>query len=318
MLGPHTKPTIVVVDAMELRRAGMISLLKPWADDGGLQLRSITPDEAINFFDEQSDCRMLIICFGGDSTLAPKNLRQIRVLRALAPDVPLVVVSDIPDPGEVAVALNSGAQGFVHTDTTPELTMQAFSFIMSGGSYFPSAAMRQLQGRSERGSNPALGQNRNAAFCADENRQLTANHRAHDRLDEADGRAFALPAQQTALLEHVSSSVCSTSIPAEVELVVAERLSPIAACPSSPKRCGTHAANGTAKELMRKTVVDFTPREKDVLGALELGLPNKLIAARLNVSENTVKMHIQRIMRKSSARNRTQALLLWSGRLSGI
>jgi DNA-binding NarL/FixJ family response regulator len=317
MLGPHTKPTIVVVDAMELRRAAMISLLKPWADDGGIELSSLAPDEVLNFFDKQSDCRMLIMCFGGDSTLAPKNLRQIKVLRALAPDVPLVVVSDIADPGEVAVALNSGAQGFVHTDITPELTMQAFSFIMSGGSYFPSAAMRQLQNRSERGRNPALGHERKRAFDADENRQLTGNDRAYDSLDEADGRAFVLPVQQTTLLEHVSSGACSTSIPAEVELVVAEGLSPRAACTGSPKRCGTHAVNGTAKELTRKTVVDFTPREKDVLGALELGLPNKLIAARLNVSENTVKMHIQRIMRKCSARNRTQALLLWSGRLPG-
>ena len=61
----------------------------------------------------------------------------------------------------------------------------------------------------------------------------------------------------------------------------------------------------------------LTPREQHVLAALKLGLPNKLIANRLNLSENTVKMHIQRIMRKCCARNRTEAVLRWSGQSNG-
>jgi DNA-binding NarL/FixJ family response regulator len=75
-------------------------------------------------------------------------------------------------------------------------------------------------------------------------------------------------------------------------------------------------ATDVTKDAMEKTIIDFTPREQHVLAALELGLPNKLIAAKLNLSENTVKMHIQHIMRKCSARNRTEAVLLCTGRLS--
>jgi DNA-binding NarL/FixJ family response regulator len=70
-----------------------------------------------------------------------------------------------------------------------------------------------------------------------------------------------------------------------------------------------------AKDDTHETKVDLTPREKHVLAQLKLGLPNKVIAARLNLSENTVKMHIQHILRKCSARNRTEAVLLWSGQL---
>jgi DNA-binding NarL/FixJ family response regulator len=72
-------------------------------------------------------------------------------------------------------------------------------------------------------------------------------------------------------------------------------------------------ANGVAKASM----IDFTPREQQVLAELELGLPNKLIAAKLNLSENTVKMHVQHIMRKCAARNRTEAVMRYNGRLSG-
>jgi DNA-binding NarL/FixJ family response regulator len=72
-----------------------------------------------------------------------------------------------------------------------------------------------------------------------------------------------------------------------------------------------------AKEPPDKNLIDFTPREQHVLAELELGLPNKLIAAKLKLSENTVKMHVQHIMRKCAARNRTEAVLRLSGRLPG-
>jgi DNA-binding NarL/FixJ family response regulator len=78
---------------------------------------------------------------------------------------------------------------------------------------------------------------------------------------------------------------------------------------------GLHEGTGTL--VRERTLGDLTPRERHVLEALQLGLPNKLIAVRLNLSENTVKMHIQRIMRKCSARNRTEAVLRWSRQIHG-
>lgn len=78
-----------------------------------------------------------------------------------------------------------------------------------------------------------------------------------------------------------------------------------------------HAGNGATMIVAEKMMADLTPREQHVLEALKLGLPNKLIAVKLKLSENTVKMHIQHIMRKCSARNRTEAVLRWSERLSG-
>jgi DNA-binding NarL/FixJ family response regulator len=79
-------------------------------------------------------------------------------------------------------------------------------------------------------------------------------------------------------------------------------------CPNAPD---------AATIVRERTMAELTPREQEVLAALNLGLPNKLIAARLNLSENTVKMHIQHIMRKCSARNRTEAVLRWSRWSSG-
>ena len=73
--------------------------------------------------------------------------------------------------------------------------------------------------------------------------------------------------------------------------------------------------NGGARAAIDRSMTGLTPREQHVLAELELGLPNKLIAAKLNLSESTVKMHIQHIMRKCAAHNRTEAVLRWRGRL---
>lgn len=54
----------------------------------------------------------------------------------------------------------------------------------------------------------------------------------------------------------------------------------------------------------------LTPRERDILHLLREGLPNKLIAARLDVSEVTVKSHLGNMFRKLGVQNRLQAMRL--------
>jgi DNA-binding NarL/FixJ family response regulator len=57
----------------------------------------------------------------------------------------------------------------------------------------------------------------------------------------------------------------------------------------------------------------FSDREREVLGLLVEGLPNKLIARRLEISEKTVKAHLTRIFREMDVTDRTQAAL-WAER----
>jgi DNA-binding NarL/FixJ family response regulator len=52
----------------------------------------------------------------------------------------------------------------------------------------------------------------------------------------------------------------------------------------------------------------LTPREVQVLELLAEGLPNKAIAVKLQISDQTVKFHVSSISGKLNARNRTDAV----------
>jgi|SRR4026207_804028 DNA-binding NarL/FixJ family response regulator len=52
----------------------------------------------------------------------------------------------------------------------------------------------------------------------------------------------------------------------------------------------------------------LTPREVEVLELLAEGLPNKSIAVRLGISDQTVKFHVASVCGKLGAANRTQAV----------
>jgi len=53
----------------------------------------------------------------------------------------------------------------------------------------------------------------------------------------------------------------------------------------------------------------LTSRQREVLDLIAIGHPNKIIADRLAISEQTVKIHINQIFRELKVFNRTQAVL---------
>jgi len=73
-------------------------------------------------------------------------------------------------------------------------------------------------------------------------------------------------------------------------------LDPKAARELLADRQGTHAP-------------ELTSRESEVLALVAEGLPNKLIARRLEISEKTVKAHLTRVFERIGVTDRTQAAL---------
>ena len=66
-------------------------------------------------------------------------------------------------------------------------------------------------------------------------------------------------------------------------------------------------ADGDAPPPPRRGI-GVTPRELEVLNLMAEGLPNKTIALRLDISEHTVKFHVNSILGKLGAHSRTEAV----------
>jgi DNA-binding NarL/FixJ family response regulator len=69
-------------------------------------------------------------------------------------------------------------------------------------------------------------------------------------------------------------------------------------------------ASATSASVLDELAEALTRREREVLQMLAAGLSNKEIAARLNISEHTVKFHVASVMGKLGAGSRTEAVSL--------
>lgn len=85
--------------------------------------------------------------------------------------------------------------------------------------------------------------------------------------------------------------------------------------PSTTRRLLDHVApllrtSGTAGSPHAAAVASLTPREHEVFTLIAQGLSNPEIAAKLFLSEATVKTHVGHILAKLDARDRVQAVVI--------
>jgi DNA-binding NarL/FixJ family response regulator len=76
-----------------------------------------------------------------------------------------------------------------------------------------------------------------------------------------------------------------------------------------PDRASSRSKGAGDATPVAPPVESLTPRELEVLRLLAEGLPNKTIAARLEISEHTVKFHVNTILGKLGVASRTEAVV---------
>jgi DNA-binding NarL/FixJ family response regulator len=110
---------------------------------------------------------------------------------------------------------------------------------------------------------------------------------------ELDESSFAIAGEFATLAEARASAVEADAI--------------LLADPKGPRRIYKED-DREAGESLGVVIEPLTAREVQVLELLAEGLPNKSIAARLGISDQTVKFHVASICGKLGAANRTDAV----------
>ena len=138
----NKNPVVLVIDPLELRRAGVVSFLAPWADQCEITIVQMDSYQAL----AQSGVsllKLILLVVGAQGVEDPEPRDLIASLRGTFSTTPLVLVSEREESEEVVAAFRAGARGFIPMSVTPPVAIQAFKFIMGGGSYFPPSALVQ-------------------------------------------------------------------------------------------------------------------------------------------------------------------------------
>ncbi len=80
------------------------------------------------------------------------------------------------------------------------------------------------------------------------------------------------------------------------DMVLSEALTPVLAASLRANRATSD-----------RDVSQLTPRERDILKLIAQGLPNKMIARRLDITESTVKVHVKHMLKKMKLKSRVEA-----------
>lgn len=169
-------PVVLIVDAMELRRAGLVALVEPWANAQGISTVPIPPTELGLEFLSSLEPKFVIFSIGGASLHAAEPMHWACDVRDMLPGIPCVVLSDRTEPEEAILAARLGHQAFMPTSIEPQIALQAFAFVIGGGTYFPREALLQSVSAAREGAGFST------AIHGDADRLTRRQHEVLDRL----------------------------------------------------------------------------------------------------------------------------------------
>ena len=140
---------ILLVDAVALHRAAWTSFLRDWAEDSHAAVVSVSPVALPLTAGPDACFALVILTLNCASVRAPDTLACLDLLSKRMSGVPVVILSDRHTDAEVVAALRAGVRGFVPACTEPEVALQALSYIMGGGSFFPAGPLlRRFEAKS--------------------------------------------------------------------------------------------------------------------------------------------------------------------------
>ncbi len=150
----QTSLRILLADDHALFRAGLRHLLKDFGDQVQIE-EAHDYDATVKRLSQTDDLDLLLLDLNMPGMT---GIAAVEDLCALAPDVPIIVISVRETAEDVRKAIDAGAAGYIPKSSTPEVMMSALQLVLSGGIYLPPNLLHELPagvgGAAENGGPP--------------------------------------------------------------------------------------------------------------------------------------------------------------------
>ncbi len=131
---------VLLLDPLPLRRAVLEGLLTPWAERCGTKLVAVGSTEALQNLTVAS-FRLILLVLGPQRLAGSQHEHWISSLRKQQRGAVIAILSERQDPEEIVTAFKAGARGYIPLNADPSIAINALTFVMNGGSYFPPAVL---------------------------------------------------------------------------------------------------------------------------------------------------------------------------------
>jgi len=124
---------LLIVDDHAILREGLVALLRQF-EQGADVLQASDTTEGLRLAEAHPDLDAVFL----DLNMPDQGgMEVIPVFARRCPQVPVIVLSSSEDPGDVRLALKSGAVGYVPKSASPRNILSALRLVLSGEIYVP-------------------------------------------------------------------------------------------------------------------------------------------------------------------------------------
>jgi DNA-binding NarL/FixJ family response regulator len=140
-----SEAVVVIVNKRVLESEGLARSLQE--HNSTLNSRIVGSIEQYEDLSRSVQVSAVLVMLGARRVTDPSAKAELMQLVSRAGDVPVVIVADSDEPGEIVAALEAGARGYVPTSVKVKVAAQAICLARAGGIFVPASsalALRQV------------------------------------------------------------------------------------------------------------------------------------------------------------------------------
>ena len=141
--GVHTDGLVLIIDRRTLERECLARSLNE--HHPAFRVRAVGSLDELRHVADASEPSAFLVILGARKVTDQSVRAELLHFVAEVGSVPVIVVADSDEPGEILAALESGARGYIPTSVTARVAAEATGLARAGGIFVPASCLLALR-----------------------------------------------------------------------------------------------------------------------------------------------------------------------------